>query len=907
LRSTIYKLVRPEARPMPMREPSTAMPILLGLLAFVARQVPAQEPTPPPPSAAAPRDASFDLASRAATHWAFQPLAAVEPPDAGPAGAPRHPVDAFAQARLRAAGLSPSPPAPPATLLRRLWFDLVGLPVPPDVLARFLADPSDAAYDRQIDELLASPQFAERWARHWLDLVRYAETLGHEYDYEIPNAWRYRDYVIRAIAADVPFDQFVREHIAGDLLPTPRRGPTGENESVQATAAWWFAEQTHSPVDPMQHTSDRIDNQIDVLGKAVLGLTVACARCHDHKFDAISTQDYYALFGFVHSSRYVQAPLQPVDVNGNAYAAALAAQRAFAGEWLAALPADEPAAALLRQSPPERWSGGAGYGPLRAGDELVAAADVPGTWWPGNDGFGPAPWRGPWCPDPQAAAPALQLLPGAFWHSGIAGLARDGVLQSATFPLTRRYLHVRAAGRHARINVVVDGLHVVRDPIYGELHRAVGDPLAHWLTFDTAMWQGRRGFLQCLDQRAQDLGDADRERQAYPDDAWLAVQCAVLSDHREPPPADAGQELPKPHAEGPTAAVLDSARRLAAAQAALPVSPTLPALADGTGVDEPVHLRGSHRTPGPMVPRRFLQALAGDAPLATGPGSGRLQLAEAVLAKGNPLPARVFVNRVWHHLFGRGLAKTVDNLGALGEPPTHPELLDWLARDFVAHGWSRKHVVRRIVRSATYRQASGEVPAAADADPDNLLLHRQNVRRLEAEVVRDALLAVSDSLRQEPFGPPVPIPLDDDHEARGKPEVSGPLDGDGRRSLYLAVRRNFLPPMLLAFDLPTPFATVGARNVSNVPAQALALLNDPFVHEMCARWAQRLAVLPAAERLDAAYRLAFARPPDTAERERCMDFLAATAAARQLPDDDPQVLAELLHGLVNCKEFTYRR
>lgn len=892
---------------MPMRHPSAALLSVLSLATLGAGPAAAQEPTRP-----TAQDASFDLGGRAASHWAWRPLAAVAPPDDGAPGTARHPVDAFVQARLRAAGLGPAPQAPPHTLLRRLWFDLAGLPVPPDVLARFVAEPSDAAYDRQVDELLASPQFAERWARHWLDLVRYAETLGHEYDFEIPNAWRYRDYVIRAFAADVPYDQFVREHLAGDLLPEPRRGPGGDDESVQATAAWWFAEQTHSPVDPMQHTSDRIDNQIDVLGKAVLGLTVACARCHDHKFDAISTVDYYALFGFVHSSRYVQAPLCPCDVDGDAYRAALAAQREFAAAWLAALPADDPAVGALRSSPPERWSGGAGCGPLRAGDEVIASADGPSTAWiRTNDGFGPAPWRGPWCPDPAAAAPELQLLPGAFWHSGAAGRWREGVLQTATFPLTRRFVHVRAAGRDARINLVVDGLHVVRDPIYGELHRAVGDPQPHWLSFDTAMWQGRRVFVQCLDQRAQDLGDADRERGPYPDDGWLAVQCVVLSDHREPPPADAGRPLPAPTADGPAQtpadAVLAAARRLAAAQAALPVSPTVPALCDGTGTDEPVHVRGSHRAPGPVARRRFLEALAGPDAIATGPGSGRLQLAEAILATDNPLPARVLVNRIWHHLFGRGLGRSVDNLGALGDPPTHPELLDWLARDCIEHGWSQKHVVRRIVRSAAYRQDSRPVPAAADVDPENLLLHRQNVRRLQAEAVRDALLAVGGSLRREQFGPPVPIPLDSDHEARGKPKVSGPIDGDGRRSIYLAVRRNFLPPMLLAFDLPTPFATVGARNVSNVPAQALTLANDPFVHLMCARWAAVLAALPPAERLEAAYRQAFARSPDRGEAARCAQFLAAAAAERQLPADDPAVLADLLHGLVNTKEFTYLR
>ncbi|MCC7064730.1 MAG: DUF1553 domain-containing protein [Planctomycetes bacterium] len=875
-----------------------------------------QEPKPPTSPKAA-SDASFPLEQRRATHWAWQPLLATAPPPDVPRSLVRDPLDAFVVHRLHEAGLEPSPPAAPHTLLRRLWFDLAGVPPPAEVLADFLRDPSDAAYDRQVDNLLASPQFGERWGRHWLDLVRFAETLGHEYDFPIPNAWRYRDYVIRAINADVPYDQFVREHIAGDLLPAPRRSATGENESVQATAAWWFAEQTHSPVDAGQHESDRIDNQIDVLGKAVLGLTVACARCHDHKFDAIRSADYYALFGFVKSSRYVQAPLQPCDVAGEPYSRALALQRAFATTWWQAAVNAENASPRWRdlgKTPPERWSAGGGVGPVRAGDRVIATADDPRTddptdgWLVTNDGFGPAPWRGPWCPDPTAEQPELWLLPGTWWHSGIAGTAREGVLQTRTFPLDQRYVHVRVAGRDSRIKVIVDGFNIVRDPIYGELHKAVNKPFAHWVTFDTGMWQGRPAYVQCIDQRAQDLGDPNYETSPYPQNGWLAVQMVVTSNEPSPPPTADGLDLPPRPWSEVAPAVLAKARQLAEAEAALPVSAAIPALSDGTGTDEPVHLRGSYRMPGAIANRRFLEALDGDSAMATGPGSGRLQLASAILAADNPLPARVLCNRVWHHLFGRGLVKSVDNLGSLGDRPSDPELLDWLARDFTANGWSLKHVVARVVRSATYRQDSRTGPAAASIDADNVLLHRQNVRRLEAEAVRDALLAISGSLQPTMYGPSIPIPLDSDHEARGKPAVSGPIDGDGRRSIYLALHRNFMPPMLQAFDLPTPFATVGARNVSNVPAQALTLLNDPFVHLMCERWAERLPSRNAeASNLDRVYELAFARPPRADERQRCREFLSAAAAERNLPDDDPHVWADLLHCLVNTKEFAFRR
>ncbi len=861
-----------------------------------------------------------EFAARKATHWAWQPLLDDAPPAAG------HPVDAFVAGKLRAAGLTPSPPALPAAQLRRLWFDLVGLPPPPDAVRRFTADPSDAAWAREVDALLASPHFGERQARHWLDLVRYAETLGHEYDFEIPNAWRYRDYVIRALDADVPYDQFVREHLAGDLLREPRRDADGNDESVQATAAFWFVEQTHSPVDAAQHQADRIDNQIDVVGKAVLGLTVACARCHDHKFDAIRASDYYALVGFVQSSRYVQAPLRTCDVGGADYAAALAAQRALASAWGVAadaqpsrdLPPDRalanvPAPAgdadrdaerpppVVRTEPSADGEAPPAALEFRPGERLVASADGPREQWlVTNDGFGPEPWRGPFCADPHAASPQLLVLPGAFWNSAAAGPRREGVLATATFDVDARYVHVRVAGQGSRVAIVVDGLHVVRDPIYGDLHRAIDDPAAHWLTFDVAAWHGRPAFVQCVDQRAHDLGDPRRERGSYPENGWIAVQSVVLSPHAEPPASPPCAPLPPPGWVEPPPPVRDALAALRAATERLPVSPTVPALADGTGRDEPVHVRGDHRRPGAPAPRRFLRALAGDAPLATGTGSGRLQLADALLSPTNPLVARVLVNRVWHHLFGRGIVRSVDNLGALGDRPSHPQLLDWLARDAVAHGWSRKHVFRRIVTSATYRQHSAARDDAAAVDPANVLLHRQHVRRLDAEALRDALLAISGRLDPTRFGPSIELPRDAHVEARGRPKRSGPLDGDGRRSIYLAVRRNFMPPMLLAFDLPTPFATVGARNVSNVPAQALALANDPFVHEQCERWAQALLAAPAVDgpqpRLQAAYERAFARPPSDEEIVLCADFLA-----------DGGTWADLLHTLVNTTEFSYLR
>jgi hypothetical protein len=855
---------------------SRTLPRIVANLAVAATLSAALAAQVPPPVGA------DEFAQRKATHWAWQPLRQETPPAAG------HPVDAFVDQRLASARLQRAPLAPPHAQLRRLWFDLAGLPPPPEAVARFVADPNDAAWEREVDALLGSVHYAERQARHWLDLVRYAETLGHEFDYEVPNAWRYRDYVVRAFRDDVPFDQFVREHVAGDLLPAPRLGADGANESVQATAAYWFVEQTHSPVDAGKHEADRVDNQVDVLGKAFLGLTIACARCHDHKFDAIRAADYYAFAGFVQSSRYVQAPLQPCDPHGPAFQRALAAQRALADAWRAELGEALAVDAALA---------------LRDGERIVADANDDGaSWFVVNDGFGPQPWRGPLCLDPTAPAPALRALPGAFWHSAVAGREREGTLSSPTFLLTQRYVHVRAAGENARVKVVVDGFHLVRDPIYGGLHKGVGNPDAHWLTFDCGAWSGRPAFVQAIDQRAHDLADPDRDRRAYPADGWIAVQSVVLSPHATPPETPASAAPPNHAWTEPPPAVAAALAGLHAANAALPVSPTLPAMADGTGRDLAVAVRGDHRRPGDVAPRRFLQALADADSFAPGPGSGRLALADAMVTDGAPLVARVFVNRLWRQLFDRGIARSVDNVGALGDPPTHPELLDWLAADFLRSGWSVKRALRQLATSRTYRQDSDRHDDAEVADPANLLLHRQNVQRLDAESVRDALLAISGRLDPTPFGPSVELPRETLVKARGRPDRAGPLDGDGRRSLYLAMRRNFLPAMLLAFDLPTPFATVGARNVSNVPAQALTLANDPFVHQQCARWANALLAGDAAGGVDGriaqAFVRAFARPPEPDETAICRDFLAA-GGATAWPD--------LLHGLVLSTEFLYLR
>jgi hypothetical protein len=328
------------------------------------------------------------------------------------------------------------------------------------------------------------------------------------------------------------------------------------------------------------------------------------------------------------------------------------------------------------------------------------------------------------------------------------------------------------------------------------------------------------------------------------------------------------------------------------------------ASADADGADSPVFIRGSYKTPGPLVPRRFLEAVAGDPQQPVARGSGRLELARRVVDPANPLPARVMANRVWHHLFGRGIVASVDDFGVMGQPPTHPELLDYLADRFVKEGWSLKKLIRAVVLTSTYQMSGVDAdPArAAQVDPTNALLHHMPVRRLEAETIRDAILAVSGRLDRTVYGPTVEVHLTPFMEGRGKPQSSGPLDGDGRRSIYIATRRNFLQPMMLAFDAPIPFSTIGRRSVSNVPAQALILLNDPFVTGQAKVWADRVLgdknLATPRQRVTRMYEQAYARPPTEAELKDAVAFVAGEP-------DERVAWVDLAHVMMNVKEFIF--
>ena len=925
----------------------------------------------------------FDLEQRKQEHWCWQPVTCPEPPEIKQPNWALDPIDRFVFQKMVGAGLEPAVDATRPEWLRRVYFDLVGLPPTPEQVDAFVSDQTPRAHERIVDELLDSPHFGERWARHWMDLFRYAETYGHEFDYPIAHAYEYRDYLIRAFNQDVPYDELIREHVAGDLLDEPRLNPEEPfNESVIGTGFWFLGEATHAPVDVKADEAGRIDNQIDVLCKSFLGLTVACARCHDHKFDAISDEDYYALSGFLQSSRRQKAMLESGQEISNALSQmrpkielANEKVRQFLGavtdidvgdfDWKSigamkgAKNDQHPFHALYLAFVAEvpdglRKKTFDGYlKRLKAYqqkyDKFVNESvpyeefsnGVPKDWFTtgwsverkSRETFEFSPTE------------SLILAPGTV-SSGSAGGKFYGVLRSPTFELSHDRIHVRARGNIAEIRLIIDGYEM-------DIHNALlfkgckfemSTPRDfQWMNLDGDVknYRGHKAWLEF-----KDIGDSffeiDEIRFSNNTDSAPAMRPTMLgkkiaetiiggSDSTiEKSINECINHLlsnPEEYSDDETAQwlsliaeVSDQGAELvreresfALATRDVPKPKLTIAMTEGTPEDEHFFIRGNSNTLGDPIPRRFLTALKKEAERDSNlTGSGRLQLANQIATADNPLTSRVVVNRIWHHLMGRGIVVSVDNFGALGERPTHPRLLDYLASEFVKHNWSVKRLIKRLVLSRTYRMSSELNPNAVELDPDNRLLHRGNVRRLSGEAIRDAMLSVSGSLDRTLYGKSVPIHLTEFMQGRGRPRSGGPLDGNGRRSIYLAVRRNFLSPMMLAFDTPIPFNAIGKRHQSNVPAQALILMNDPFVIEQAARWAKRLIEYEPDpdKRMEMAFREALGRLPTKLEIVNAKLFFDQQAEALSLDDEgelQQKLWQDFCHVIFNMKEFIYIR
>ena len=872
----------------------------------------------------------FDLRARRESHWAWRTFQATDPPAVRNEQWPTHEIDNFVLARLEQRGLEPAAPADRATLVRRIAFALTGLPPAPAQIESFVLDDSPDAYARLVQRMLGSERFGEQWARHWMDLVRYADSHGSEGDPAIPEAWRYRDYLVRALNNDVPYDQLVREHLAGDLLETPRiDSASGINESVVGTAHLRLGELGYQPVDPWEERVKWTDNQIDVLSKAFLGLTVSCARCHDHKFDAISQEDYYALFGILYGARPTMRTIDSPERLGK-HSGRL---REFKGEiratvakaWIAAagalarrlLDAEDDAvrraleaAACEPASPLNAWI------ELREHDSRIADAwrDLQADWgeeidarrafnnenfariWDlsGNDfgqwiGHGQGVGQAPSPPGEfRVAVDGQRVLEGIYpggAYTHLLSTKHAGVMQSPRFEIETDYVSVRVLGGDLSFaRLIIENYSLPLSGIYHQRYSPRSDTMSWW-RWKTDFWKGFTGYVEFATREDatnfhyDPVDSAKKPRPERPAHGRSAIGASAVAFHntkREPrstvapilflldgaAPSSA-RDIPRLLGERLEAAArawrdgqltakqaayldyfvrrdllprsiqaIDGAGPLVAEyrrlEAEIPLPRRFPGVIEEASPAQPLLIRGDPNKPGRSVPRRFLTALEGEE--YPDPGTVRLRLAEDVASPTNPLTARVMANRIWQRLFGQGIVATPDNFGAFGEKPSHPELLDYIASRFVRDGWSIKRLIEMLVNTSTYRMSSAGSDKSRAIDPGNALLQHMPVRRLQAEGIRDALLAVSVELDGAGHG--------EAHPSRG---VYGEREGseaspygDARRSVYQEVRRNRSNPFLEAFDQPTPSTTRGQRDITNVPAQSLALMNSPFVQEAAA-------------------------------------------------------------------------
>lgn len=800
-------------------------------------------------------------------HWAFLPLTTPEPPPVPHTDWAKNPIDHFTLARLEVEGLAPSPEADPSTLLRRLHLDLTGLPPTAEEIAAFAkahaADP-DAAVNAAADRLLASPHYGERWGRHWLDQARYADSNGYAIDGDRV-MWPYRDWVINALNRDLPFDQFTIEQLAGDLLP---------NATKEQRAATAFHRNTlineEGGTDPEQFRVEAVMDRVNTTGAVWLGLTLSCAQCHTHKYDPITHREYYQLYAFFNSG---------TDRN-NAGATIPVAR----GELLAD-PYTKHAAASAENSPQEAHTGHPPHeNPPAASTSLAQATWHPVAWksyaTESNAGFERLPdnsllsdgrgsfndtYRLTFKPEVNSPLTALRLrtLPHESLPSGGPGLARNGNFVLTHIEVTHRGQPVKIAAAfadHEQDNYPARSV-IDADPRSGwaiNVRSGSGEKI-----------QTERALTLVLAEPLDATGEPVEIRLFHGLNENYLIGRLALETASVPvsPAALAGvketrSESPEPQPKPAALMIMEDAREPRETfvfQRGDFTRPDKEAGALPPGIIAAVDRGFPNRTP-EAAPRAF---------------RSRLDLAKWLADPGNPLTPRVTVNRVWMRYFGKGLVETEEDFGTQGTPPSHPELLDWLAAEFIRGGWSMKHLHRLIATSATYRQASQARSDLDEKDPRNLLLARQSRLRLDAEIVRDAALAASGLLNPSLGGPSVRPPQPEGVYAftqqRKKWDVA--TDGDRfRRTLYTFFYRSAPHPLFGAFDAPDFQVTCTRRSKSNTPLQSLTLANDPMFIELAQGLAARLAKAVPGDfdavlwpRLQEGYRLALGRSPSAYE------------------------------------------
>ena len=806
--------------------------------------------------------------------WAFRPLSAPPAPAVENEEWVEEELDRFVLSRLEQGGLEPAPVADKPTLLRRVYFDLTGLPPEVDQIEAFLRDDSPDALTKVVDELLASPRFGERWGRHWLDVARYADTTGGGRNKPFPNAPRYREYVIDSYNEDKPFDRFVKEQIAGDLL----HSSTDEefNENLTGTGFLALGPHNYELQDKALLRMEVVDEQISAVGRAFLGMTMGCVRCHDHPFDPIPIEEYYSLAGIFRGTN----SLVPGNVAGF-HERTLRDQYADARKKHSA--DQKKLEDELKKAEARLKSLGGKADFAKAGQKSLDPGKLEGVVVDDAD----AKLVGKWVRSTHTKG----YVGKGYVHDSHGSLKQKG-MSSVTFtariPEPGKYevqlSYTPGPNREKKTPVTI--MHDVGEQKVYVDQTKQPSILGAFVSLGTFHFEeGNREVVQITTEDTTQVVIADSIR--------------LLPKYKKASPALAGKEAAPTKEEGQrkralaeaakkeaSKLVADLRNRIKEHKKATPPGSVkvMSVLEHKEAGDWRIHRRGEIRNLGPYVKRGFL-AVAMPPDLSPKPeipkgASGRLQLADWVASSRNPLTSRVYANRVWRHLFGRGIVASPDNFGEMGRRPTHPELLDHLAVSLIENGWSTKKLIRKVVLSNTYRMSSLVTPQALEADPENELFARQNHRRLEVEAIRDAMLLASGRISFSKKG----------------------IDSD--RSMFEKLDRNKIPEMFEVFDYPNPGMVSGNRNASSVPTQALFMMNSDFVlNEAKAATARILSEqgLDDEQRLSLAYRICLGREPSASEKALALSFLKNNTGKT----DAQGAWEGILHGLFGCIDFRY--
>ena len=796
--------------------------------------------------------------------WSFQPIKHPHPPDLEHTDWPLTDIDRFILDRLQQRELQPVADANRETLIRRLYYDLTGLPPTPDQIQRFVNDRSQDAFERLVDGLLDSPHFGERWGRHWLDVVRYAESSGGGRTLLFPDAWRYRDYVIDAFNNDVPYDHFIRQQIAGDLIECDDW--QAKRRNLIATAFLLLGPTNYELQDKDVLEMDIVDEQLDTIGKAVMGMTIGCARCHDHKFDPIPAYDYYALAGILKST---QSVIHSNVSTWNQVALPLPPHE----EAKIRAHEDRIAETRLRLAQATKAWKHAGGKTKNVKNQSIDAASVEGIVIDDTA----AETIGEWMKSTSVG----QYVGDSYSHDQTEGKGKKQVVFRPKLPMAGEYeiqiSHTPATNRSTRVPVLV--------------YHSGGKATAKINQKEPAPINGVFTSLGTFlldpndDPRVVVSNEGTEDGVVIADAVvWIAkAPASPKTSEAAPPKPD--QAAAQAQLESLKKAVDDLQAELAALEKSAPKRPLAMACADEEQPSD-IHLaiRGVVHNKGPLIGRGVLRVAATeDLPSIPVTQSGRAELAQWITGAKHPLTARVMANRVWYWLMGRGIVSTVDNFGSMGAPPSHPLLLDHLASSFIDDGWSVKKLVRRIVLSRVYRLSTASDAAGDAVDPENRLLWRMNRKRLRAEDIRDTLLFVGGSLDFTRGGATIKA---------GTRSEYGYQFSSQRRSVYLPVFRNNLPELFEVFDFADPNIQQGQRTESTIASQALLMMNHPFVIEQSEAAARQLtedAQFDTNAGVQHAYYQVLGRAPSPAEQAVAVEFVdsqgiePSRAPSRQAP------------------------